>query len=96
MKLYYVYILECFDGSYYTGVTSEIEKRVNEHNEGIDKKCYTFNKRPLKLVFFENFSNINLAIEREKQIKGWSRKKKMALINGDFNELVRLSNLKKN
>jgi len=91
MKYYYVYIVLCFDGSYYTGVTNNLEKRINEHNAGIDTNCYTFKRRPITLKFFQEFTDIKDAITKEKQIKGWSRKKKEALIRGDFKELIRLS-----
>ena len=92
MKIYYVYILECSDGSYYTGITSGLEKRISEHNSGIDQTCYTYSRRPLKLKFVAEFNDVNNAIEREKQIKGWTRRKKQALIAGDFNKLIKFSN----
>ena len=95
MKDYFVYILKCSDDSYYTGVTNNLEKRINEHQSGIIKG-YTSKKLPVKLVFSERFNDITQAIKFEKQIKGWSRKKKEALINGNFDELKRLSNLKRN
>lgn len=91
MKVYYIYILKCNDNSYYTGVTNNLEKRIIEHKEGIDKKAYTFKRRPLKLVYFETFNEINYAIEIEKKIKGWSRKKKECLINDNFEKLKELS-----
>lgn len=65
-----------------------------EHKIGYDRTSYTFSRRPLKLVYHETFQNPNDAIFWEKRIKGWTRKKKEALINGDFDELVRLSNNK--
>ncbi|OGY45770.1 MAG: hypothetical protein A3A24_01990 [Candidatus Buchananbacteria bacterium RIFCSPLOWO2_01_FULL_46_12] len=92
MKSYYVYILECSDRSYYTGITSNLDKRLYEHNQGFDRSCYTYSRRPLKLEFVAEFNDVNNAIEREKQIKGWTRQKKQALINGDFGQLVKLSN----
>lgn len=92
MKAYYVYILECSDKSYYTGITSNLEKRIFEHQKGLNNKCYTYNKRPVKLRFTAELQDVNDAIAREKQIKGWSRKKKEALIKNDFNKLVELSN----
>ena len=92
MKFYHVYILECSDKSYYTGVTNDLDRRLLEHQEGLDVKCYTYKRRPVKLKFFDEFLDINDAIAAEKQIKGWSRKKKEALIKGDFDELVKLSN----
>ena len=94
MKSYYVYILLCNDKSYYTGITNNPGKRVWEHHEGLIKGCYTHGRRPVKLVFQENFQNVNQAIAAEKQIKGWSRKKKEALILGRFDDLPKLSRSK--
>jgi len=91
MKLYYVYILKCSDSSYYTGVTNDLEKRYAEHQSGDDPKSYVFKRRPLKLVWSEYYNDINQAIEKEKQIKGWTRVKKEALINADFDKLIELS-----
>lgn len=91
MKSYYVYILHCVDGSYYTGVTNNVERRFYEHQEGLIKGCYTHDKRPLKLVFVEEFIDVVEAITREKQIKGWTRRKKEELISGDIEGLVTLS-----
>lgn len=86
-----VYIVECSDGSYYTGFTKqEVEARVWEHNEGIHKG-YTFKRRPVRLVFSETYERIIDAIAREQQIKGWSRKKKQALIAYSYEELPELS-----
>lgn len=93
MKDYFVYILKCSDASYYTGVTNNLERRLEEHNSGIIKG-YTSKRLPVKLVFSERFSDINDAIRLEKQLKGWSRKKKEALIEGDFYSLVELSKKK--
>ena len=86
-----MYILRCKDGSYYTGVTNDVERRVFEHQNGLIQGCYTHKRRPLKLVFVGEFGEINDAISREKQIKGWSRRKKEALIEGNFEKLVELS-----
>ena len=86
MKDYFVYIVECIDGSYYTGVTSDLEIRINEHNSGF-YKGYTPSRLPVKLVYSNKFTNINDAINAEKQIKGWSRAKKEALIIGDYDLL---------
>jgi len=91
---YFVYIVECSDHLYYTGVTNDVERRIWEHNTGIHPESFTFKRRPVVLRYFEHFTDINHAIEWEKQIKGWSRKKKEALFNQDWNEIVRLSNLK--
>ncbi len=89
--IYYIYILKCSDNTYYTGVTNSIDRRYREHQEGSDNKAYTFSRRPIQLVFITEFSNIDFAIEKEKQIKKWSKKKKEALINGDFEALPNLS-----
>jgi len=91
MYSYFVYILKCNDGSYYTGVTNNVEKRFFEHQEGLIKDCYTHNRRPLKVILVEEFYDVNDAIRREKQIKGWVRRKKEALIAKDFGKLALLS-----
>jgi putative endonuclease len=87
MKNYYVYILKCNDGSYYTGVTNNIEKRLGEHNSNCSVTAYTFKRRPVELVYSQQFNDIKQAIELEKQIKGWTRRKKEALINEDWGKL---------
>ncbi|HGY56587.1 MAG TPA: GIY-YIG nuclease family protein [Caldithrix abyssi] len=95
---YYIYILKCSDGSYYTGVTNNIERRLVEHQQGIDPGCYTFKRRPVALVYAESYPEVIYAIQREKQIKGWRRAKKEALIHGQFDQLPELAkryNLKK-
>ena len=88
---YYVYIVECKDGSYYTGITNNLDRRLWEHNSGYNESCYTFNKRPVKLRYYEHFTNVLSAIAFEKQIKGWSRKKKEALFKNDWEEISRLA-----
>jgi len=91
MKQYFVYILCCSDNSYYTGVTNDLERRLYERENSLDSKSYTFKRRPVKLVFHEMFNDINQAIAFEKQLKGWSRAKKEAIINGDWDLLPGLS-----
>ena len=88
MKYYYVYIIECADESYYTGITNNIERRFNEHKEGNPPNSYTKSRRPLKLVYNESFTDPNQAILWEKKIKGWSHRKKKALIEKDWESLV--------
>ena len=90
-KTYWIYVLKCNDDSYYTGVTNNIEGRIWEHNNDQDKRHYTYKRRPVKLVYCEDYNDINSAITREKQIKRWTRKKKEALISSDFNELIKLA-----
>ncbi|MDY0987471.1 GIY-YIG nuclease family protein [Flavobacterium sp. CFBP9031] len=91
MKRYYVYILKCSDGSYYTGMTNDINRRLNEHNYGLNQESYTFHKRPLELVFCTDFNDVIQAIAFEKQVKGWSRKKKEAIIKDKWEDLKKLS-----
>jgi putative endonuclease len=92
---YFVYILECSDGSYYTGVTNDLEVRLFQHNNGDNISAYTYSRRPLILKYYQRFDFIQHAIEFERQVKGWSRKKKEALFEENWNEIKRLSNLKK-
>lgn len=75
-------------------MTNNIERRFSEHQSGEDINSYTFSRRPVELAFYAEFSNIEFAIEKEKQIKKWSRSKKEALINGDFEILPELSKKK--
>lgn len=91
-----VYILECADGSYYTGLTKQdIEARVWEHNEGV-YKGYTSKRLPVTLVFMEIYERLTDAINREQQIKGWNRKKKQALIAMNYEALPELSKNRQN
>ena len=91
MKTYYVYILECSDSRLYTGVTNNLDERIFQHSEGLDPKAYTFHRRPVKLVYADEFHHIDDAIAFEKQVKGWRREKKLALIRGDTDLLHELS-----
>ena len=93
---YYVYVVECVDGSYYTGVTNDVEKRVEQHNEGLNPNCYTFKRRPVLLKYYEHFFHVKNAIAWEKQVKGWSRKKKEALFKGDYARISELARSYKN
>lgn len=86
-----VYILRCRDGSYYTGLTKQsIEARLWEHNAGV-YDGYTARRRPVELVFMEVYDRILDAIARERQIKGWNRQKKEALIAYAYEALPDLS-----
>jgi putative endonuclease len=86
----YMYILECADGSYYTGSTWDLERRLWEHQNGLGAN-HTAKRLPVKLVYCEACDRIDDAFYREKQIQGWSRKKKQALIAGDTNQLHHLA-----
>ncbi|OYU80283.1 MAG: hypothetical protein CFE23_10280 [Flavobacterium sp. BFFFF1] len=94
MKLSYVYILKCADETYYTGVSSNLEQRLYQHQCGFFPGCYTFKRRPVELVFYCDFTDITLAISTEKQIKKWSRSKKEALIEGRYDDLPNLAKKK--
>lgn len=87
--MWYIYIIECQDGSYYTGVTKDLERRLKEHKR---KGSHYTSCNPLKkLLYVEEHNNRFDAEERETQIKRWSRAKKLALIQGDLNKLRSLS-----
>ena len=86
----YMYILECSDGSYYTGSTKDIELRLLQHQNG-EGSNHTRKRLPVKLLYFEEFMRIDSAFIREKQVQGWSRKKKEALINNMTDELHELA-----
>jgi type I site-specific restriction endonuclease len=86
----YMYVLQCADGSFYTGSTNNLERRIEEHKSGEGAK-FTKEHFPIKLVYYEIFDRVDLAFKREKQIQGWSRAKKVALIKGDKELLIKLS-----
>lgn len=88
---YFVYILECSDKSYYTGVTNNLEARVAQHQDGDINTCYTFKRRPVVLKYSIHLTDIKQAIAWEKQIKGWSRKKKEALFTEDWDTIMKLA-----
>jgi putative endonuclease len=81
-----MYILECADGSYYTGSTKDLERRLWEHQNGLGAN-HTAKRLPVKLVFCEECDRIDDAFYREKQVQGWSRKKKEALMASDYNQI---------
>jgi predicted GIY-YIG superfamily endonuclease len=91
MKPFWVYILCCRDGSYYTGHTDDLERRVAQHESGAIPDCYTCNRRPVTLVFSQPFATRDETLAAERQIKGWSRKKKEAMMRGDWAEVSRLA-----
>ncbi|MFH0991064.1 MAG: GIY-YIG nuclease family protein [bacterium] len=89
-KTWYVYILLCSDNSYYTGRTSELIRRLQEHKRGIGSE-YTRIRRPVNLLWYDVFPNEFQAHCAERQIKGWIRAKKEALMKNDFELLIKLS-----
>ena len=81
-----MYILLCADDTYYTGSTKNLELRLEQHQNG-DGANYTCKRLPVKLLYWEEYIRIDTAFYREKQVQGWSRKKKEALIRGDKDDL---------
>ncbi len=92
---FYVYILKCKNGQYYIGHTDNIDQRMSQHQQGLIEKCYTLKRRPVELIFLQVFSTRDEAFHAERQIKGWSRKKKEALMQENWEEIKRLNNLQK-
>ncbi|MFH1430824.1 MAG: GIY-YIG nuclease family protein [Candidatus Uhrbacteria bacterium] len=82
---WYVYILECDDGSYYTGMTWKPDLRWEQHLSGFGAK-YTAKHKPKRLVYLEEFEVLEYARQREKQIQGWRREKKEKLISGEWGQ----------
>lgn len=92
--MFWVYMLKCADQSFYVGHTDNLDNRVGQHQAGIDPDCYTFSRRPLALVFSQEFATREEALAMERRIKGWNRAKKSALIKGDWQEISRISRFK--
>jgi len=89
---FYVYMLECADGSIYTGHTDDLDARLAAHQLGTFRG-YTSGKRPVRLIFQTHFASRDEAFAAERQIKGWSRGKKLALTRGDWTEIQRLARI---
>lgn len=89
----YTYILLCEGNNLYTGSTKNIDRRFAEHCAG-EGANFTRKYKPIEIIYLESHPRIDFAFNREKQIQGWTRAKKEALINGDTNELKRLANCK--
>ena len=88
----WAYLLLCADGSYYAGSTIDLERRLGEHNEGLGA-AYTRRRgrRPVELVWSHEFQSIQAAFDFEKQLQGWSRAKREALIRHDYEALPALA-----
>jgi len=89
----YMYILECVDNSFYVGSTYDLIKRVQQHQNG-EGSNYTKERLPVKLVYYEEFDSVKDAYEREKQIQGWTRAKKIALMKKNIKQLKLLAECK--
>jgi len=88
---FWVYILKCADGSYYTGHTDNLETRIEQHKNRFFPGCYTATRLPVEVVYSQELVTRQEALAAERQIKGWSRRKKEAMMRGDWNEVSRLS-----
>jgi predicted GIY-YIG superfamily endonuclease len=88
---FWVYMLKCVDGSYYTGHTDSLEVRIGQHEAGAITGCYTHSRRPVTLVFSQPCATREEALAAERQIKGWSRAKKEVMIAGKWDEVSRLA-----
>jgi putative endonuclease len=84
--MWWVYIVECADGTYYTGITTNVQRRLREHNFSFKSAKYTRSRRPVKLVYSEESLNRSEASKREYRIKKLSRQKKISLIMGENND----------
>ncbi len=91
---FYVYILKCSDNTYYVGVTNNLDRRINEHKSGANPGSYTSKRLPVKLMYYTQFTEPESAFAFETQIKKWSRAKKEALINEEYEKLPLLSKKK--
>ena len=88
--MFYFYILRCIDNSLYCGQTNNLERRINEHNFDKNKSAkYLRAKKPVSLVYSENYPDIKTAMNREMQIKRWTKTKKEALVNGDLETILK-------
>jgi predicted GIY-YIG superfamily endonuclease len=87
---FWTYMLRCADGRYYAGHTDNLELRIAQHQSGITGG-YTLHRRPVAVLWSQEFSSRYEALSAERQIKGWSRAKKAALVDGDWDEISRLA-----
>jgi predicted GIY-YIG superfamily endonuclease len=81
-SIWFCYMLRCNDDFFYVGIAIDVEDRVKRHNWGVGPR-YTAIRRPVELVWSECCGDVTMARSREKEIKGWSRKKKLQLVNGE-------------
>lgn len=88
---FYVFILECADGSYYTNHSTNLDKSLQQINEAENSTCFTYKRLPVKLVYKDEFDSRDAALKSERRIKSWSRKKKRALIVGDWSQISSLA-----
>ncbi len=94
MREYFVYQLQCSDGTIYVGVTNDYQRRLHEHQTGLHSDSHTYTRRPVKLLYVATFNSIHEAIAWEKHLKRWGRSKKVALAKNDGAALHVLSKKK--
>ena len=92
--MFWVDMLRCADRRFYVGHTDNLEARVAQHEQGSLTSCYTYKRRPVTLVFSQDFPSRIEALAMERKIKGWNRDKKTALIRRDWREISRISRFK--
>ncbi|MPZ49123.1 MAG: GIY-YIG nuclease family protein [Dehalococcoidia bacterium] len=90
---FHAYLLRCSDGSYYAGHTDDLDARFFAHQNGTFRG-YTYTRRPVELVWYQDFASRDEAFQNERGIKGWSRAKKEALIRGDWGRIAALAALR--
>jgi putative endonuclease len=84
-------MVKCIDQSFYVGVTNDLNRRINEHNDGLNSNSFTFTRRPVELVYYQEFQDNLQAFAWETQLKKWSRKKKEALIQENWSKIKELA-----
>ena len=89
--MYYLYLIECSDKTFYLGVTNDLTRRFQEHQDGLNISCYTFNRRPLILKYYKEFYKMSEAIYYEKKLKKWSKVKKEAFFAKQWERLHELA-----
>jgi putative endonuclease len=85
-KYLFVYILKCADNTYYTGITNDLKRKIEEHNSGTNRKSYTALRRPVKLIYCERFEDPVLAMAWEKRLRNWSRKQKEKMLEENWDQ----------
>ncbi len=93
--MFWMYMLKCSDDSYYVGHTDNLQVRITAHEKGFFRTCYTFDRRPVTLVFAQDFSTREEALAMERRVKGWSRAKKIALVDRDWAAIAKLAKARK-
>lgn len=91
MQTYFVLIVECSDKSYFIDITDNLYKKLDDLNLGTDRKCFTYTRRPVTLKFYETFRTLEEALAARKQLQGWSRKKKEALFERNWEKIQELA-----